>query len=141
MLYKTFPRALNELPTSYSEARGNFWTDSITLKDRLYHFFSAYAPQTGCSDQAKDEFWSQLMRRQQKYRRKMSSLSLVTLMEAHNLAIVNTVFRKRDSHIISFYSGNTRTQIDFVLMKGRDRRLVTDAKVVPYETVAHSIDC
>ncbi|VDP47209.1 unnamed protein product [Heligmosomoides polygyrus] len=34
--------------------------------------------------------------------------------EAHNLTIVNTVFRKRDSHLISFYSGSTRTQIDFV---------------------------
>ncbi|VDP12704.1 unnamed protein product [Heligmosomoides polygyrus] len=31
--------------------------DSI---ERLYHFFSAYAPQTGCSDQAKDEFWNLL---------------------------------------------------------------------------------
>ncbi|VDO91096.1 unnamed protein product [Heligmosomoides polygyrus] len=26
-------------------------------KERLYHLFSAYAPQTGCSDQAKEEFW------------------------------------------------------------------------------------
>ncbi|VDO67529.1 unnamed protein product, partial [Heligmosomoides polygyrus] len=56
--------------------------------------------------------------------------------ESHNLTIVDTVFRKRDSRLISFYSGNTRTQIDFVLVKDRDRSLVTDAKVVPYETVA-----
>ncbi|VDP22619.1 unnamed protein product [Heligmosomoides polygyrus] len=26
----------------------------VAAKERLYHFFSAYAPQTGCSDQAKD---------------------------------------------------------------------------------------
>ncbi|VDP19685.1 unnamed protein product [Heligmosomoides polygyrus] len=32
----------------------------VAAKERLYHFFSAYAPQTGCSDQAKDEFWSLL---------------------------------------------------------------------------------
>ncbi|VDP33316.1 unnamed protein product [Heligmosomoides polygyrus] len=32
----------------------------ITAKERLCHFYSAYAPQTGCSDQAKDEFWSLL---------------------------------------------------------------------------------
>ncbi|VDO84993.1 unnamed protein product [Heligmosomoides polygyrus] len=32
--------------------------------------------------------------------------------------------------------GNTKTQIDFILVKHRDRGLVTDAKVVPYETVA-----
>uniref|UniRef100_A0A183G2W8 Endo/exonuclease/phosphatase domain-containing protein n=1 Tax=Heligmosomoides polygyrus TaxID=6339 RepID=A0A183G2W8_HELPZ len=31
--------------------------DSI---ERLYHFFSAYAPLSGCSDHAKEEFWSLL---------------------------------------------------------------------------------
>ncbi|EYC32663.1 hypothetical protein Y032_0002g1030 [Ancylostoma ceylanicum] len=29
----------------------------VTLERRI-HFFSAYAPQTGCTDQAKDEFWA-----------------------------------------------------------------------------------
>ncbi|VDP14034.1 unnamed protein product [Heligmosomoides polygyrus] len=56
--------------------------------------------------------------------------------ESQNLTIVNIVFRKHDSHLILFYSRNTRTQIDFVLVKNRNRCLVTDAKVVPYETVA-----
>ncbi|VDO90911.1 unnamed protein product [Heligmosomoides polygyrus] len=27
----------------------------VAAKERLYHFFSAYAPQTDCSDQAKEE--------------------------------------------------------------------------------------
>ncbi|XGW23903.1 hypothetical protein V3C99_005819, partial [Haemonchus contortus] len=56
--------------------------------------------------------------------------------DSHNLAIVNTRFRKRDSHLITFYSGENRTQIDFVLVRHRDQGLVTDAKTVPYETVA-----
>ncbi|VDO96955.1 unnamed protein product [Heligmosomoides polygyrus] len=56
--------------------------------------------------------------------------------ESHDLTIVNTRFRKRESHLISFYSGNSKTQIDFVLVRNRDQGLVTDAKVVPYETVA-----
>ncbi|VDP40324.1 unnamed protein product [Heligmosomoides polygyrus] len=30
----------------------------VFVKERLYHFYSAYAPQSGCSDQAKEEFWS-----------------------------------------------------------------------------------
>ncbi|VDO86312.1 unnamed protein product [Heligmosomoides polygyrus] len=32
----------------------------VAAKNRVYHFFSAYAPQTGCSGQAKDEFWNLL---------------------------------------------------------------------------------
>ncbi|VDP04545.1 unnamed protein product [Heligmosomoides polygyrus] len=30
----------------------------IAAERRLYHLFSAYAPQTGCSERAKNEFWS-----------------------------------------------------------------------------------
>ncbi|VDP21805.1 unnamed protein product [Heligmosomoides polygyrus] len=58
--------------------------------------------------------------------------------ESHNLTIVNTVFRKRDSYLISYYSRSSKShgQIDFVLVKDRDRSIVTDAKIMPYETVA-----
>ncbi|WKY07079.1 hypothetical protein Q1695_006907 [Nippostrongylus brasiliensis] len=48
----------------------------------------------------------------------------------------DTTFRKRPSHLISFYSGNARSQIDYVLVRRRDAKFVSDAKVVPYETVA-----
>ncbi|VDP09238.1 unnamed protein product [Heligmosomoides polygyrus] len=64
--------------------------------------------------------------------------------DSHDLTIVNTKFRKRDSHLISFYSGNAKTQIDYVLVRRRDHDLVTDAKTVPYETVAtqhHPLIC
>ncbi|XGW34867.1 hypothetical protein V3C99_018706 [Haemonchus contortus] len=44
-------------------------------------------------------------------------------------------FRKRDPHLITFYSDENRTQIDFVLVRHRDQGLVTDAKTVPYEMV------
>ncbi|VDP32466.1 unnamed protein product [Heligmosomoides polygyrus] len=32
----------------------------VAAKERLFHFFSAYAPHNACSDQAKDEFRSLL---------------------------------------------------------------------------------
>uniref|UniRef100_A0A7I4YDH8 Reverse transcriptase domain-containing protein n=1 Tax=Haemonchus contortus TaxID=6289 RepID=A0A7I4YDH8_HAECO len=46
--------------------------------------------------------------------------------DSHNFAIVNTRFRKRDSHLITFYSGENRAQTDFVLVRHRDHGLVTD---------------
>ncbi|VDO78449.1 unnamed protein product [Heligmosomoides polygyrus] len=140
----------------------------VATRERLYHFFSAYAPQTGCSDQAKDEFWSLLDEKTAEVPPKdviivagdlnghvgatkdgnschdgfgyglhnTDSVHILEYADSHNLTIMNTVFRKRNSHLISFYSGNTKTQIDFVLMRDRDRNLVTDAKIVSYETVA-----
>ncbi|VDP11327.1 unnamed protein product [Heligmosomoides polygyrus] len=32
----------------------------VAAEQRMYHFFSAYAPQAGCSVRAKDEFWTLL---------------------------------------------------------------------------------
>ncbi|VDO63408.1 unnamed protein product [Heligmosomoides polygyrus] len=119
----------------------------VAAKERLYHFFSAYAPQSGCSDQAKEEFWGLLDEKtaEDGYSchggfgygsRNADGERILEYAESHNLTIVNTVFRKRDSHLISYYSGSSKYQIDFVLVKDRDRSLVTDAKIVPYETVA-----
>ncbi|VDL71125.1 unnamed protein product [Nippostrongylus brasiliensis] len=38
--------------------------------------------------------------------------------------------------VVAGDSGNTRSQIDYVLVKRRDAKLVSDAKIVPYEMVA-----
>ncbi|VDP21391.1 unnamed protein product [Heligmosomoides polygyrus] len=139
----------------------------VVAKERLY-FFSAYAPQTSCSDQAKDDFWNLLDEKTAEVPSKhliivasdlngnvgvtkdgyschggfgYGSLNadgkrILEYAESHSLTIVNTVFRKRDLHLIAYYSGTTKTQIDFVLVRDRDRSLVKNAKIVPYETVA-----
>ncbi|VDP12487.1 unnamed protein product [Heligmosomoides polygyrus] len=116
----------------------------VAAEQHMYHFFSAYAPQT-----AKDEFWTLLDEKTAEVQDGYSCRGgfgygasnadgerILEYADSHNLTIANTMFRKRDSHLVSFYSGNTNTQIDFILVRHRDRRLVTDAKVVPYETLA-----
>ncbi|VDP19224.1 unnamed protein product [Heligmosomoides polygyrus] len=107
----------------------------VAAKERLYHFFSAYAPQTGCSEQAKDEFWSLLDEKTADVpskdviivagdlnghvgatkdgyschggfgygSRNAVGERILDYAESHNLTIVNTVFRKRDYHLISYY--------------------------------------
>ncbi|VDO18684.1 unnamed protein product [Heligmosomoides polygyrus] len=118
----------------------------VVAKERLYHFF-ANAPQTGCSDQAKDEFRSLLDEKTAEvppkdviivagqWARRYGSRNadggrILEYAESHSLTIVNTVFRKRDSYLISYYSGCSKSQIGFVLVKDRDRSIVTDEKLV-----------
>uniref|UniRef100_A0A7I4YN09 Reverse transcriptase domain-containing protein n=1 Tax=Haemonchus contortus TaxID=6289 RepID=A0A7I4YN09_HAECO len=141
----------------------------VVIECQKYHFFSAYAPQAGCSEQIKDKFWNLLDEKtaevwvqeaivvagdlngahvgatKDDYRchggfgygsRNNDGERILEYADSHNLVIVNTKFRKRDSHLITFYSGENKTQIDFVLVRHRDQGLVTDAKTVPYETVA-----
>ncbi|VDO91024.1 unnamed protein product [Heligmosomoides polygyrus] len=47
-------------------------------------------------------------------------------------SLANTVFRKRDSHLVSYYSGSTKTlcgstKIGFVIVRDLDRSLVTES--------------
>lgn len=140
----------------------------ITVESCKLHVFSAYAPQAGCNDQAKDAFWMMLDEKTAEVPRDEAIIVLGDLnghigarsdghrghgghgfgsrnedgerildfAESHNLVIANTLFQKRDSHLRTFYSGGNSTQIDYALVRQTDRRLVIDAKVVPYETVA-----
>ncbi|VDP21670.1 unnamed protein product [Heligmosomoides polygyrus] len=107
------------------------------------HPWCRNTPQTGCSDQAKDEFWNLLDEKTVELSWCFGYGSCnadgersLEYAESHSLTIVNTAFRKRDSHVTSYYSGSTETQKDFVLVRDRDRSLATDVKIVPYETVA-----
>ena len=55
---------------------------------------------------------------------------------AFDLLLGNTCFKKRDSHLITYKSGNIATQIDFILFHRTMRKLVTDVKVIPGKEVA-----
>ena len=54
---------------------------------------------------------------------------------AMDMVVCNTLFKKRDSHLITYSSGGTNTQIDYILTKTRDKKLVCDIKVIPGEEV------
>ena len=48
----------------------------------------------------------------------------------------NSFFPKRDSDLITYASGQSRSQIDFILRRKRDLKLVKDIKVIPSEECA-----
>ncbi|KAK1682419.1 hypothetical protein QYE76_043267 [Lolium multiflorum] len=51
------------------------------------------------------------------------------------MVVANTLFRKRESHLVTFSSGLHSSQIDFVLSRREDRRACIDCKVIPGESV------
>ncbi|KAK1558070.1 hypothetical protein QYE76_000087 [Lolium multiflorum] len=54
---------------------------------------------------------------------------------AYDMVVANTLFRKRESHLVTFSSGLHSSQIDFVLSRREDRRACIDCKVIPGESV------
>ncbi|VDP13807.1 unnamed protein product [Heligmosomoides polygyrus] len=122
----------------------------VAPKKRLYHFFSAYAPQTGCSNQAKDEFWSLLDEKKAEVPSK-DVIVVAGSLDGHVGAAKDGYSchggfgygsRNADGKRFLEYARSHNLTIrehqdsDFVLVKDRDRKLVTDAKIVPYERVA-----
>jgi len=54
---------------------------------------------------------------------------------AYDLMVANTFFRKRESHLVTFCSGQHRSQIDFMLTRKGDQRSCIDCRVIPGECV------
>ena len=54
---------------------------------------------------------------------------------AFDLMIANTFFRKRESHLVTFSSGQHSSQIDFVLARRKDKRACLDCKMIPGDCV------
>jgi hypothetical protein len=54
---------------------------------------------------------------------------------AYDLIVVNTLFRKRVSHLVTFSSGQHCSQIDFILTRREDRPACLDCRMIPGECV------
>ena len=54
---------------------------------------------------------------------------------AYDLLIANTLFRKRESHLVTFRSRRHSSQIHFILARREDRRDCLDSRVIPGECV------
>ncbi|KAK3874881.1 hypothetical protein Pcinc_020200 [Petrolisthes cinctipes] len=57
---------------------------------------------------------------------------MLQLCQLHNLRIWNTWFMKREEHLITFKSGDTATQIDYIMSRG-EGVWVQNCKVIPGE--------
>ena len=53
-----------------------------------------------------------------------------------DLAIVNTYFKKKDEHRVTYKSGEKSTQVDYVMCRRRNLKEMCDCKVILNECVA-----
>ena len=52
-----------------------------------------------------------------------------------DLAIVNTYFKKKDEHRVTYKIGGKSTQVDYVMCRRRNLKEMCDCKVIVYECV------
>lgn len=60
---------------------------------------------------------------------------ILEMAEALEMVIMNTCFKKKEEHLITFKSGGVATQIDYVLVQKKDVTKVRNCKVIPGEAV------
>jgi len=65
--------------------------------------------------------------------RNSGGISILDFAVVCDMSIVNSYFRKREEHLVTFRSGSARTQIDYFLMRASRRRWCRDFKVLPSE--------
>ena len=58
---------------------------------------------------------------------------LLDFAVAHDLVIGNTLFKKRNGHLITYASGDHETQADYILFRRGLRKHIRDVKVIPGE--------
>ena len=58
---------------------------------------------------------------------------LLDFAVSHDHVIGNTLFRKRNSHLVTYASGDHETQVDYILFRRSLRKHIRDVKVIPGE--------
>jgi len=65
--------------------------------------------------------------------RNTGGISVLDFVVAFDLLVVNSLFMKKEDHLVTFKSGSCRTQIDYFLTRTDSRRSCKDCKVIPSE--------
>ena len=63
----------------------------------------------------------------------MGGVSVLDFAVAYELLVVNSCFKKKEDHLVTFKSVSLKTQIDFFLMRADSWRSCKDCKVIPSE--------
>ena len=58
---------------------------------------------------------------------------ILEFVVAQNLVASSSLFRKRKSHLLTYQFGENQSQIDYILVKWQNIKLVRDVKVIPNE--------
>ena len=71
-------------------------------------------------------------------RRNLEGERILEIAVTHSLVVSNSLFTKRESHLVTHQSGENQSQIDYIFVKRHNIKLVRGIKVIPSkECVTH----
>ena len=63
--------------------------------------------------------------------------NLMAVAMSHNMGVVNTYFEKAERHKITYKTGETESQIDYISCRSSDKGNIKDGKVILGESVTN----
>ena len=138
----------------------------LATGEGIINIVSAYAPQSGCSDEEKVRFYEELesllrgLPEEERVVlgadlnghvgeenasfegshggkgygvRNAEGVRVLEMAEECNFILANTLFTKKEEHLITFKSGGNKSQIDYIAVRRANRAEVINCKVIPGE--------
>ena len=62
---------------------------------------------------------------------------ILEFAEAMGYVVTSTVFKKRQSHLVTYESGGNKTAVDMILIKREHKKRIMNTKVIPGEECVH----
>ena len=160
-IYKFFWQGCNKGTAGVGVFIAERWIDSVVNVVRA-NIVSAYAPQVGLSAEEKDDFWDSVIivlsgipkqesifigsdmnghvgRDADGYggvgfgTRNAEGERILEFADALGMVVCNTFFKKEDSKLITYQSGDNISMIDYLMVRKTDCYLVKDVKVISSE--------
>ena len=119
------------------EEKNDFWEDldglieSISKEERIFlgADLNGHVGEGNIGDE-------KIMGRYSARMRNKERSMVVDFGKRMDLAIVNTYFKKKDKHRVTYISGGKNTQLDYVMCRRRNLKKMCDCKVILNECVA-----
>lgn len=159
---------LKDLVTEVNRRNDRIMWVRLSLDEFPVNIFSVYAPQTGCPEEEKEQFWSDLQEELEKVDESERCIvggdmnghigkgndvinrihggnaygdgnedgeKIIDFALAFDLVIGNTIFCKKNEHLITYRSGDRASQIDFLLYRRNNIKEIRNCKVIPGDHV------
>ena len=62
---------------------------------------------------------------------------ILEFAEAMGYVVTSTLFKKRQSHLVTYESGGNKTAVDMILIKRVHKKRIMNTKVIPGEACVH----
>ncbi|XP_063586290.1 craniofacial development protein 2-like [Penaeus indicus] len=165
-------RDLKDLVTEVNRRNDRIMWVWLVLEIFSVNIFNVYAPQTGCTEEEKAQFWTALQEEMEKVDESERCMvggdmnghigsgydafsrihggnvshdgngdgnedveKITDFALSLNMVIGNTLFRRRNEHLITYLSGERASQIDFLLYRSRNIKEIKNCKAIPGDHV------